>query len=213
MLEDRTVSRAALLDLRHERELIEQGHRFLDEKRMQLAREMLHRVEAYEMAIQELVQLSARGSAILSSAIDLYGLVDIEAYPSLIAEPGHWTHKDVWFLGLSLPESDLALKSSGLEAEPSASRPPAEDIGNLYQRATEQAVKVGAMLTALLRLESEYRRTERSVRALENVVMPEIRQEEKALEEALAELEQEEAVRVRLFDRQGDPGPKMRPGS
>jgi vacuolar-type H+-ATPase subunit D/Vma8 len=41
------------------------------------------------------------------------------------------------------------------------------------------------------------------VRALENVVMPEIREQEKSTEEELAELEQEEAVRVRLFSRSG----------
>jgi vacuolar-type H+-ATPase subunit D/Vma8 len=54
-----------------------------------------------------------------------------------------------------------------------------------------------------MRLEAEYKRTERSVRALENVVMPEILQQEKSTEEELAELEQEEAVRVRLFSRSG----------
>ena len=49
-----SVSRAALLELRRERELIEQGYRFLDEKRMQLAREMLHRLASWESVVDTL---------------------------------------------------------------------------------------------------------------------------------------------------------------
>lgn len=211
MPEDRSVSRAALLELRHERELIEQGHRFLDEKRMQLARELLHRIEIYEAAIVELDALSSRGAESLASAVGRYGLADLEVYPPLIAKPSRWTRDDIWFLGLSLPVIELSLTAEGLAGEPSVKRPPAEEVGEEHQRVAEQAAKVAGMLTALFRLEAEYRRTERSVRALENVVMPEIREEEKAMEEALAELEQEEAVRVRLFARRKDPGARIGP--
>ena len=82
-------------------------------------------------------------------------------------------------------------------------RPLAVSVADHYARIVEIAAESAAMITSLLRLEAEYKRTERSVRALENVVMPEIREQEKSTEEELAELEQEEAVRVRLFARSG----------
>lgn len=52
---------------------------------------------------------------------------------------------------------------------------------------------------SLLRLMAEYRRTERRVRALENLILPELRAAERDMEDVLEENEQEEAVRVRLF--------------
>jgi V/A-type H+-transporting ATPase subunit D len=52
----------------------------------------------------------------------------------------------------------------------------------------------------LLRLADEYRRTERRARALENVLLPEIAQALKVIEEKLEAGDQEEAIRVRLSD-------------
>ena len=48
----------------------------------------------------------------------------------------------------------------------------------------------------------EYRRTERRVRALENVVLPEIRRDLAAMEEHLDLNEQEEVIRVRSLREQ-----------
>ena len=53
-------------------------------------------------------------------------------------------------------------------------------------------------IAQLLKLEAEYRRTQRRVRALEKILLPELEAEQKVLENALEELEIEEAVRVRL---------------
>lgn len=194
-----SVSRAALLELRRERELIEQGHRFLDEKRMQLARELLRRIEDYKQARKELQDAETRARQVLVNAVTAHGLSDLQAYPALTLEEVDRDMDEVWFLGLSLPEVSLSLNLNGPQQVPAVPRPAAENTGEEYARVIEMAAKCAAMLTSMLRLEAEYKRTERSVRALENVVMPEIRHQESSTEDALAELEQEEAVRVRLF--------------
>jgi len=195
------ASRAALLELRRERELIEQGHRFLDEKRMQLARELLRRIESYEQLLEALHNRHAKGRDALRQAVIDYGLADIQVYPALASAGADWDVSQKWFLGLSLPEAEMIWRTDGLEEEPAIKRPGVEEAAGRYAEVTEVAAAGAAMLTAMFRLEAEYKRTERSVRALENVVMPEIRQEEKVTEEALAEIEQEEAVRVRLFGK------------
>lgn len=194
-----SVSRGALLELRRERELIEQGHRFLDEKRIQLARELLHRVEAWQALLDNLDNAETEAKQSLVEAVASYGILDLQTHPTAKVAKVDWSGSDLRFLGLTLPAKTLAVTLDGTEQKPSAKRPLAEETGQRYARVVEIAAEGAAMLTSMLRLEAEYKRTERSVRALENVVMPEIFEQQKNTEDALAELEQEEAVRVRLF--------------
>jgi len=198
-----SVSRAALLELRRERELIEQGYRFLDEKRMQLAREMLHRLESYEQAAARLAAAESGARDALMQAVAAHGMADLAAYPAAVVRAVDWSVKEVNFLGLVLPLASLSIELGGPGEQAAVPRPLADHVADQCARVVEVAAECAAMLTSLLKLETEFIRTERSVRALENVVMPEIREQEIAVEEELAELDQEEAVRVRLFARPG----------
>jgi len=63
-------------------------------------------------------------------------------------------------------------------------------------------VRLAAVTTSLERLMHEYERTERRVRALENVILPEIRSELTVMEEYLDLNEQEEVIRVRSIRQQ-----------
>ena len=198
-----SVSRAALLELRRERELIEQGYRFLDEKRMQLAREMLHRLASWESVVDELGLAESNAREVLVEAVTAHGVADLATYPAATAASVDWSVGESHFLGLGLPVASLSIVLSGTREPAAIPRPLAVSVADHYARIVEIAAESAAMITSLLRLEAEYKRTERSVRALENVVMPEIREQEKSTEEELAELEQEEAVRVRLFARSG----------
>ena len=59
------------------------------------------------------------------------------------------------------------------------------------------ALRLGLRQSNVCRLLQEYRRTERRARALENVLMPEIRAQLAAITEYLDEFDQEEAIRIR----------------
>ena len=201
-----SVSRATLLELRRERELIEQGYRFLDEKRMQLAREILHRLKEWDALLARLGDAQDSAREALVEAVSAHGLADLASYPPASTEAVDWSRGDTCFLGLSLPVASLSVALGGARERAAAVRPLAGGVADHHARLVEIAAEGAAMITSLLRLEAEYRRTERSVRALENVVMPEIREQEKSTEDELAELEQEEAVRVRLFARPREGG-------
>ena len=66
-----------------------------------------------------------------------------------------------------------------------------------FRDVLEAAAPLAAVATNLRRLMREYRRTERRVRALENVVLPEIREDLAMMEEHLDLNDQEEVIRVR----------------
>ena len=66
-----------------------------------------------------------------------------------------------------------------------------------FRNVLEAAAPLAAITANLRRLIREYQRTERRVRALENVVLPEIRHDLAAMEEHLDLNDQEEVIRVR----------------
>ena len=70
----------------------------------------------------------------------------------------------------------------------------------LFRDVLERGVRLAAVSANLERLMHEYRRTERRARALENVVLPEIDESVRFVEEQLDAVDQEEAIRVRYAD-------------
>ena len=78
-------------------------------------------------------------------------------------------------------------------------RPPLVERMERFTRRIALAILVAAAGANLARLAHEYRRTERRVRALENIVLPEIHGDIEFMEEHLELVEQEEVIRVRVL--------------
>lgn len=191
-----TASRAALLELRQEREVVQEGHRFLDEKRILLAREILRRLEEYEKARAAMERSEKAARKALGDALGSHGLEYLQLHAPPVAGPGEVRVGRTAFLAMPMPEAELELEFAGLEGlESEALGACARAYGELARNAAGMA---GAE-AALLRLLAEYRRTERRVRALENLILPELRGDERDMEEVLEENDMEEAIRVRLF--------------
>ena len=193
-----SASRAALLALRRDRSVIEEGHRFLDEKRVALAQELLRRTREYlelRAALQDQAQAAARA---LAEAVGRHGLEGLQVYPPHALRGAQVDSVGTMFLGVPLVASaalrvDTGPAGSGLrtlEGERCAAH---------YRALAVETVRIAAASASLLRLMREYRRTERRVRALENVVLPEARADERRFETALEELDQEEVMRSRRF--------------
>ena len=193
-----SASRAALLALRRDRRVIEEGHRFLDEKRVALAHELLRRTREYEGRRAAFLQQAAEARAALAAAVSRHGLEGLQVYPAQALTAPAPARPETVFLGVRLVgDAQLALTGEAgaadrrtLEGERCAAR---------YRELAAQALPLAGAIASLLRLMREYRRTERRVRALENIVLPEARADERRFEGALEELDQEEVLRSRLF--------------
>lgn len=197
-----TASRAALLELRQEREVVQEGHRFLDEKRILLAREILRRLEVYEKARADMADAERAARKTLAQAVGRHGLEYLQLHPLPDVQVRDMKVAEAPFLAISLPEARLDLELVGLDRFDSDA--PA-NCANAYAELARRAAGLAAEEAALLRLVHEYRRTERRVRALENLILPELRGEERDMEGVLEENELEEAIRVRLFARRRNP--------
>ena len=207
---DRPVSRSSLLEIQEDREVIEEGYGFLDEKLVLLAQELLKRLREYEEEQRRYRELEQAAARALAEAVDRHGLEGVQVYPPAAPGESRLRFRTQNFLGVELREGAV-LESSGPAGESEVPPRPsaeAEDCAEQFRVLTEVGAELAVKAANLRRLMAEYRRSEKRARALDNVVLPEVRTAERGMRERLEEAEQEEAVRIRLFaPGQGGTGP------
>lgn len=193
------TTRSAALALADERALMRQGYQFLDEKRMLLAAEMLRGLRAHEALEAQLLQRLRAARDALQAALRRHGLEGLLAYPAAALDTAPPAPMRSRFLGVALLNvafdvpAETHADDGALDASPEARACRAAFITLLAPLA-----QLAASAGNLERLATEYRRTERRARALENVLLPEIERALKAIDEHLELADQEEAVRTRL---------------
>jgi V/A-type H+-transporting ATPase subunit D len=199
-----TPTRSLAIALAEERRTMREGYAFLDEKCLLLAGEMLREVrqwqqrsQAFRMAWRE-VQLALR------AAIARHGLQGLQLYPArtLVAE---LTCQRRTLLGVAMQSATLdlggptaATGSASTPTEPAANpSPEAEVCRRAFAALLPQIVALAALSGDLARLHAEYKRTVRRVRALQDVLLPEVERTLADIEASLDELEQDEAAVLR----------------
>ena len=191
------ATRVALLELRDERRLVQEGYELLDEKRVLLATEILRDLRAHEGAQTALDRLWLEAREALAAAVEIHGFEDLTVEPPCLLETVLLRQAERGFLGLRLAEASLDAAPCVPDTPPVRNTPELRRCAGAFRQLTRELVAQAARAANLRRLIEEYRRTERRARALENVLLPEIDHSLKFIEEQLDAVDQEEAVRVR----------------
>ena len=193
----RTASRSAFLELRDEQRLVNDGYEFLDEKRILLAAELLRQRDAWREANAVFEQRLREAMKALPEAVADQGLEGLLVHPRYTLDAARLEVSERPYVGQVMLEASMATGDTGLAREPVRPSPEVRRCADAFRALLEAAAPLAAITANLERLMREYRRTERRVRALENVVLPEIREDLAAMEEHLDLNEQEEVIRVR----------------
>lgn len=197
-MSEATPTRSAALALREQARAMREGHAFLDEKCLVLAGAMLRELRRYDAARGALEALRTAAAGRLAAAIERHGLQGLQCQPALDLAAASLTLERASLLGVERREARLdpaaARAPDAVHATPEATACRAAFAALLIQLAT-----IAAISGNLARLEREYRRTVRRVRALEDVLIPETTGTLAAIEERLEELEREEAQWSRAF--------------
>jgi len=191
---------SAYLELREERQGMEEGYHFLDEKRLILAAAMLRELARYEVAQADFRGAYAAAVESLKAAVARHGLEELQVQPSGGPSPLELAVRPQRVLGVLVNEVNCVPAESGEAARPAGS-PEAASCRELFAKLLPLAAQLAALTGNLERLGYEYARTSRRARALEDVLLPELEQELKVIDTALEEQEREEAVRVRRAAR------------
>jgi V/A-type H+-transporting ATPase subunit D len=199
---ERTPTRSEYLALQEERQLMQEGHQFLDEKRISLAQEIIRQLAGYEGLQSEYMATHAAAVTHLAAGAARHGLEGLGVYPPRLADPGGPALSRRRFLGQELLDFE-ALQAQVLPepALPAIPSPEAEHCAAAFTGLVELAARLALSGANLRRLTAEYQRTERRARALENVLLPEIDRSIRFMDEQLEAVDQEEALRVRFVSR------------
>ena len=200
---DRSPTRAALMELREEQRVVAEAYEFLDEKRLLLAAELLRQLELYQRLLAELAGLRHTAHRRLVAAVQRHGLQELGVYPAPSLEPASIETHESNVMGVTLLETRLVTDGSGGHPAAPASQPSpeAEQCRAAFAALLPKLATLAGISGNLYRLLAEYRRTERRARALENVILPEIRQALTQVSSHLEEMDLEDAIRVRIRAR------------
>lgn len=194
-MNERTPTRSLLIALGDERRTMREGSAFLDEKCLLLAGEMLRQVRRHRALARELHRHQAAALQALRAAVARHGVDGLQVHAAApLGQPVRVEHRAL--LGVALVEA--ALEGTPAPA-PVAVQPSPEAIACrlAHQRLAPLAAELAAVSTNLARLYAEYRRTVRRVRALQDVLLPELDTAIADIDTRLEDLEREDALASR----------------
>jgi V/A-type H+-transporting ATPase subunit D len=194
-----TASRSALLEIKDELRLVKDGYEFLDEKRILLAAEMLRQRDEHRRRQADFTERFLAAAAALVEATAEQGLQGIEVAPPAGLPGARIDLQSRPYVGQEMLEASFFFGEPVRGPEAIRPTPRLAACRDAFSDLIDVAATLAASAANLARLAHEYRRTERRVRALENIVLPEIHRDIDIMEEHLELIEQEEIIRVRTL--------------
>jgi len=191
-------TRSVFLELKEERDLIREGYEFLDEKRMIVAQEMLRRLRKWEQIRDEYRTRYADAVTALAAAVARHGLGGLMVYPRATLSGWSSSIEHSRFLGVELLAGGAPRTTSELPAAPVIASLETDRCRELHLELLGLSERLAAAHANLERLIDEYSRTERRARALENVLLPEVEDALRNVEDQLEAVDQEEIIRSRF---------------
>ena len=195
---DEAPTRSAILQMQDEHEIVLEAYDFLDEKRLLLAAELLRQLNQYEAMLLQYDAAQKGAEKILVATVRRHGLQGTQVYPGRYLNDAVLLAETTIFMGVRLLTTELQLpedREPGQVCQPS---PEAEQCSREFLELASLGAALAGVSGNLHRLLSEYRKTERRARALENVVIPEMTHKLHDMSSRLEELDQEDVVRVHM---------------
>lgn len=203
--DETNATHSAYLELKEERLGLQEGYRFLDEKRLILAGEILAQLARYEEEMAALRERYQRAGEYLAAAVVRHGLEGFSVYPPLAGACATPATRSRSVLGVVLHELEPAAgpdaRAPEADSSPVDPSPEAQACREAFAALLPHAARLAILTGNLERLRRAYTKTARRARALEDVLLPEIDASLATIATALEELEREEVVRVRQLRR------------
>ena len=193
-------SRGAVLELRDERNAMSEGHRFLDEKCLVLAAEMLRQAVIHRERRARVARAALDADGALAAALARHGLEALACLPP--ADPGALRMTATRHGVMGVLVLDTGIEGTPRPPPPGAfPSPEARECALAFQRLAGAAAALAGCAGNLERLGEAYRKSIRRARALSDVLLPGIDRDLAEMEARLEDLEREDAINMRLGAR------------
>ena len=198
-LREITATRIALLELKDEQKLVQEGYALLDEKRILLATEIQRQLARLVALRRECAALESEMLSRTIAAVSRHGQDELSVYPPLSLAEDRLLIRRSRLLGLELLAVHLEISAQRQQSreQPVNPTPEARACAKAHRDWLARAVELAACCVNLRRLARDYVRTERRAKAIENILMPEIESSLKLIDDQLESMDQEEVARLR----------------
>ena len=132
----------------------------------------------------------------LAAAVERHGLDGLQVYPAP-PPPVAPARSRALFLGIAMLAVEPQRAAAAARSHPIDPSPEAKACRAAFERLLDAAADIGVRAGNLRRLAREYRRTERRAKALEKVLLPEVEEAIKRVDEQLDTMDREEIIRTR----------------
>jgi V/A-type H+-transporting ATPase subunit D len=195
-MREATTTRSAALELISERELMREGYEFLDQQRILLATEMLRQLKIYEQLFEIFEAERSVAARALEAAVERHGLDVLQIYPAPAA-PSIDFATEGSLLGVPLLVLGEFAEALSVPLEAIDPSPEAKSCRRAFERLLRIAADVAARASNLHRLGREYQRANRRAKALENVLLPEVEEAIRRVEDRLDAVDREELIHAK----------------
>jgi len=194
-----TATRIALLELKDEQKLVQEGYTLLDEKRILLATEIQRQLARLVALRRECAALESEMRSRTIAAVSRHGLDELSVYPPLSMAEDRLSIRRSRLLGLELLVAHLEISAQLQQSreQPVNPTPEARACAKAHRDWLVRAVELAACGVNLRRLVRDYVRTERRAKAIENILIPDIESSLKLIDGQLESMDQEEVARLR----------------
>lgn len=195
-------SKTVLLERRGERDLVREGKSVLEDRRDLLAHMLVEQIEQCEKLLQDTQRIWTDARKLLRRAImrhGRFGLANFSSDETGFSAPGWQVVNRLgmpWLDGPDVHSKPETAPADGVEVSIEL-----EAARRALQRLVSLLLPLAAAQNNLVRLTDVFRRTQRRVNALEHIILPELDETIKGMEDRMDEMERDDLVRSLLIKR------------
>jgi len=197
-------SKTVLLELRGERGLVREGKSVLEDRRDLLAHMLVKQLKQCEQLLTNARNIWSDARGLLRRAVmrhGRFGLANFETNDTRLTTPAWQIQNRLGTPWLAAGTEVQLTEVTGLEQNNIEISIELEAARHALRQLLEVLVPLATAQSNLTRLTDAFRRTQRRVNALEHIILPELDETIKGMEDRMDEMERDDLVRSLLIKR------------
>jgi V/A-type H+-transporting ATPase subunit D len=190
-------TRDAYLEIQRTLKRIQEGHDLLEQKRQILVTELMTQVEVAKRIKDEIDAVMASAYDALWQAAVQSGITGLRRQSCGVEMEHQVSISSRSVMGVPVPSIECEVAPFGIRFALSDGRSSTDEVMRRFVKALELVASLAQVENAVFRLAREIRRTQRRVKALERIFIPQYKESLKYIEQALDERQREEFIVLR----------------
>lgn len=190
-------TRDAFLEIKRTLKRVQEGHDLLEQKRQILITELMTQVEFAKRIKEEVAATMAAAYQALGQAAMQSGITGLRRQSCGVQMEHRVSISSRSVMGVPVPHIECKVAAFGIHFALTDGRSSTDEVMRRFVTALELVAKLAQVENAVFRLAREIRRTQRRVKALEKIFIPQYKEALRFIGQALEERQREEFIILR----------------